>query len=84
MKSTTIAIDVAKDVFELAIAHQKLRVTDSMRLSRQQFLAWLENREVKQIDMEACGSASPEQRSERIQCLSRSHASCRIEYVALG
>jgi hypothetical protein len=38
MRSKTIAIDVAKDVFQLAIADDKLRVTDSVRLSRKQFL----------------------------------------------
>jgi transposase len=57
MKSTTVAIDVAKDVFQLAIADDKLRVTDSVRLSRKQFLPWFENREVIKIIMEACGSA---------------------------
>lgn len=57
MKSTTVAIDVAKDVFQLAIADDKLRVPDSVRLSRKQFLPWFENREVNQVIMEACGSA---------------------------
>jgi transposase len=57
MKSTTIAIDIAKDVFQLAIADDKLRVVESVRLNRKQFLPWFENREVHQIVMEACGSA---------------------------
>jgi transposase len=65
MKSTTIAIDIAKDVFQLAVADSKLRVTENVRLNRKQFLAWFENRSVDQIVMEACGSAHHWARSFR-------------------
>jgi len=57
MNATTVAVDVAKNVFELAIADAQWRVTGSARLTRGQFERWFDNREVALVIMEACGSA---------------------------
>ena len=37
MSSTTIAVDLAKNVFELAVATQTGRITERKRLTRTQF-----------------------------------------------
>ena len=55
--ATTVAIDLAKDVFELAFADAAYRVVDRQRLSRARFARVLENRSPLEIVMEACGSA---------------------------
>lgn len=57
MKSTTVAIDLAKSVFQLAVADSSWRVIEQHRLSRTQFERWFDNRHVTLIVMEACGSA---------------------------
>src|SRR5205085_12032365 len=57
MNATTVAVDVAKNVFELAIADEYWRVVGSARLTRHQFERWFDNRAVKLVIMEACGSA---------------------------
>ena len=54
---TTIAIDLAKNVFQLALADRDLRVVRSLRLRRKEFLAFWSNYPVVQVVMEACGSA---------------------------
>ena len=57
MDATTVAVDVAKNVFELAIADAQWRVVGSARLTRAQFERWFDNRAVQRVVMEACGSA---------------------------
>lgn len=57
MNPTTVAIDLAKNVFELAIADEHWRVVGRERLTRSQFERWFANREIKLVVMEACGSA---------------------------
>ena len=57
MNATTVAVDVAKNVFELAIADAQWRVVGSARLTRGQFERWFDNRDVALVIMEACGSA---------------------------
>ena len=57
MNATTVAVDVAKNVFELAIADAQWRVVGSARLTRAQFEHWFDNRQVELVIMEACGSA---------------------------
>jgi transposase len=57
MNATTVAIDLAKSVFEVAVADQNWRVVDRARLSRPQFERWFHNRAVGLVVMEACGSA---------------------------
>lgn len=57
MNATTVAVDLAKSVFQLAVADADWRVIESHRLSRAQFQRWFVNRNVSLVIMEACGSA---------------------------
>ncbi len=57
MDATTVAVDLAKNVFELAVCDADWRVTDRARLTRRQFERWFDNRAVSRVVMEACGSA---------------------------
>jgi transposase len=57
MKSTTIAVDLAKSVFEVAISDRPGQVHERHRLSRERFQRWLAERAPATIVMEACGSA---------------------------
>ncbi len=57
MHATTVAIDLAKDVFELAFADAGNHVIERKRLTRKPFSRVLENREPLHVVMEACGSA---------------------------
>src|SRR2546427_3572831 len=57
MNSTTIAVDVAKSVFEVAISEQPGQVRERHRLSRQRFQRFLAERPPATVVMEACGSA---------------------------
>lgn len=56
-QSMTIAVDLAKDVFEVAVGDLKGRIIERARLSRPQFLRFFENRPAAEVVMEACGSA---------------------------
>ena len=57
MNATTVAVDLAKNVFELALADGNGRVIERHRLTRTQFERWFDNRKVDRVVMEACGSA---------------------------
>ncbi len=57
MNATTVAVDLAKSVFQLAVADEHWRVVETQRLTRTQFERWLANRDVNLVIMEACGSA---------------------------
>lgn len=57
MHATTVAVDLAKSVFQLAVADADWRVVDTQRLTRSQFSRWFLNRDVGLVVMEACGSA---------------------------
>ena len=57
MNATTVAVDIAKSVFQLAVADGAWRVVQHHRLTRSQFERWFVNREVTLVIMEACGSA---------------------------
>lgn len=57
MDATTVAVDLAKNVFQLAIADRQWRIVHTSRLSRAQFARWFDNRAVGTVVMEACGSA---------------------------
>lgn len=57
MHATTVAIDLAKDVFELAFADSQGRIVERKRLSRAAFSHCLQNRPPLRVVMEACGSA---------------------------
>jgi transposase len=55
--STTIAIDLAKNVFELAVADENGRILERKRLSRAQFIRFFEQRHFDRVVMEACGTS---------------------------
>lgn len=57
MHATTVAVDLAKNVFQLAVADVSWKVIESHRLSRTQFERWFQNRDVTLVIMEACASA---------------------------
>lgn len=57
MDATTVAVDLAKNVFQLAIADRHWRIVRTLRLSRAQFERWFDNASVDTVIMEACGSA---------------------------
>lgn len=57
MNATTVAIDLAKDVFELGFADAGNRMLERKRLLRRAFAHCLENRPPLRVIMEACGSA---------------------------
>ena len=57
MHATTVAVDLAKSVFQLAVADEQWRVVETHRLTRTQFEHWFANRDVSLVIMEACGSA---------------------------
>ena len=54
--ASTVAIDLAKDVFELAFA-DGARIVQRQRLGRSAFAQVFDNRAPLRIVMEACGSA---------------------------
>lgn len=57
MNTTTVAVDLAKSVFELAASDVQGRVTERKRLSREAFSRFFINRPPCRIVMEACGTA---------------------------
>ena len=57
MSSLTIAVDLAKTVFEIAVAHQSGRILERRRLTRSQFERFWPLRERGRVIMEACGTA---------------------------
>ncbi|MGH9794562.1 MAG: IS110 family transposase [Candidatus Acidiferrales bacterium] len=52
-----VSVDLAKSVFQLAVADSAWRVIGQQRLTRTQFERWFANRAVGLVIMEACGSA---------------------------
>ena len=57
MKHTTIAVDLAKSVFEVAVSRHAGRVSERHRLSRAKFLEFFASHRPATVLMEACGSA---------------------------
>ena len=57
MNATTVAVDLAKSVFQLAVADASWKVIETHRLTRTQFERFFANRAVGLVIMEACGSA---------------------------
>ena len=44
MHATTVAVDLAKSVFQIAMADDKWHVVEQQRLTRSQFEHWFHNR----------------------------------------
>ena len=57
MEHTTIAVDLAKSVFQIAIARRPGHVDEEHRLSRERFLSFFAQQPSATIVLEACGSA---------------------------
>jgi transposase len=57
MNDTTIAVDLAKAVFEVAVSAQPGHVRERQRLSRDGFARLLSAQPAATVVMEACGSA---------------------------
>jgi transposase len=57
MEHTTIAVDLAKSVFQVAVSHHPGRVDEERRLSRDRFLAFFAQQTPATVLLEACGSA---------------------------
>lgn len=57
MNAPTIAVDLAKTVFELAIADEQGRLVERKRLSREGFARFFAHRPPGRIVMEACATA---------------------------
>jgi transposase len=57
MKHTTIAVDLAKTIFEIAVSDRPGHVTRSLRLSRSRFLRFFAEHGPATVVLEACGTA---------------------------
>jgi transposase len=57
MKDTTISVDVAKSVFEIAVSLHPGRVAETHRLARPRFAPFFAARKPTTVVMEACGMA---------------------------
>lgn len=57
MQDTTIAVDLAKSVFEVAVSHSPGKVSQRHRLSRRRFRHFLAHQAPATVVMEACGTA---------------------------
>src|SRR5437879_12005097 len=57
MHSTTVAVDLAKNVFELAVADSEGKIGERLRLNRARFSSFFVHRAPCRVLLEACGSA---------------------------
>jgi hypothetical protein len=57
MKSTVIAVDLAKNIFEIAVSAQPGKIRERKRVSRKTFLSCFGKRQPATVLLEACGSA---------------------------
>ena len=57
MDATTVAVDVAKTVFEVAIADRQWHIVARHRFNRRQFTKFLATASATHVVMEACGTA---------------------------
>jgi transposase len=57
MEHTTIAVDLAKSVFQVAVSHRAGHVDEERRLVRDRFLTFFAQRPPATVILEACGSA---------------------------
>jgi hypothetical protein len=54
MHSTTIAVDVAKSVFEIAVSRHPGEVSERHRVPRSRFLEFFAERQAATVVLEAC------------------------------
>ena len=56
MKDTTIAVDLAKNVFEIAISGEAGKVSKRLRVSRPKLVSFFAKQSAATVLLEACGS----------------------------
>jgi transposase len=79
MDATTVGVDLAKNVFQIAVADVRGHIVERHRLSRVRFDLFFSNRSVCKIVMEACGSAHHHAR--RLQALGHEVILLPAQYV---
>jgi transposase len=57
MEHTTIAVDLAKSIFQVAVSHSAGRIDEERRLSRDRFLEFFVQRSPTTVLLEACSSS---------------------------
>ena len=57
MESTTVAVDLARSVFEVAVANERGQISERKRFGRTAFMRFLTKRPPCRVVMEACGTA---------------------------
>lgn len=57
MKSRIISVDLAKEIFEVAVANSQYRILERRRLSRKDFHAFIATQPAALVLVESCGSA---------------------------
>jgi len=57
MESRIISVDLAKDVFEVAVANRGYRIQERQRLSRREFAGFIATQPTALVLMESCGTA---------------------------
>ncbi len=57
MEATTIAVDLGKTIFEIAVADESWQVVERHRLTRSRFARFFSDRPKCRIVMESCGTA---------------------------
>jgi transposase len=58
MDATTVAVDLAKDVFQVAMANRAGRIVDRQRLTRRQFERFIDALAAEtDVIMESCGTS---------------------------
>ena len=57
MKDTTIAVGLAKNVFEIAISRETGKVSKQLRVSRPKLVSFFAKQSAATVLLEACGSA---------------------------
>ena len=82
MNSTTVAVDLAKNVFELAAADGQWRIVERYRLNRARFSRFFVHRPPCQIVMEAADPGGGSQRAA-FAC-ARCEAICRAQQDRSG
>lgn len=55
--TSTIAVDLAKNVFQIVVANKPGRITEDHRLARSKFLRFFAQRQPATVLLEACGTA---------------------------
>ncbi len=77
MNLTTIAVDLAKDLFQVAVADRRYQLVERHRLTRSQFERFIRGRQRSLWVMEACGGAH--HRARTLIYIGELHASVQLQ-----